>query len=147
MSRQVKINAYGKEFSSIREFVKHYNTSTTLYYRFYNELDENTENRYRRAALNLIEHILSSERSIECYAYGMYFPSINSCCRHFCLSQSTIYKMMKYNPNIEQCLDKVLGKDKYKYIKQSKVNKLINKFIYGKNYFTDLCLQYSGKQV
>lgn len=141
MSRKVKINVYGKKFSSIREFVEYYNTSTALYYRFYNELDENTENKYKRAALNLIEHILSSEKSIEFCVYGMYFSSIDSCCRHFCINQSTIYKMMKYNPNIEKCLDKVLGEDKYKYINQSKINKLINKFLYGKTYFTDLCLQ------
>lgn len=140
MSREIKIKVYGRTFYSIREFIKYYNTSFTLFYKFYDQLDDRVIDKHRTAALNLIEHIFRDNHEYKFKVYGMNFKSLKECASWFCISENTLYKMMKYNPDVEYCLNKILGKNKKNFIRNSEINTLINKFIYGKSYFNDFLL-------
>ena len=128
--KSIEITVYGKTFKSVKQFVEHYGSNTSTFYQILKKY-KCMHDGYRKAALMLIKRTLEINRKKDIEVYGMKFNSIKDCCRYFNVSDSSVYKKMKYNPDIERCLDGILGSNKDRVIKQSKRSLAINNFLYG----------------
>jgi len=137
----IEINVYGRTFNSVHEFCLFYRADEFKYYQILSKQNANRCDRFKKAALQLIDFTLNNSMKSECIVYGEKFLSVKDCCIKYNINESTIKKMMKYNPNLEYCMDRVLGANKKKYLRQNEIEKLLNRFIYGNDFFTNIGLQ------